>query len=261
MTEVQTIQSLSAAGQVEGQVLAGGTLLMRQVNYAPQEVPKILRITDPAFRQIGRVGGQVSLGAGVSMSQVIAAPELAALAPAARAIGGPAIRNMATVGGNLFAPHPYGDFTTALLAIGAQVQWADGRTEDIEVFLANRANARGVVAAVLIDPPRGEALRFAKVARTKPKGVSVLSIAVLINGSGRQVLSARITFGAMGATPLRAKAAEAALAGATLDVGGVAAACAACTNDLNPADDALASAWYRREVAPIHLRRLLLGET
>ena len=28
----------------------------------------------------------------------------------------------------------------------------------------------------------------------------------------------------------------------------------------SPATDALASTWYRREVLPVHLRRLLLGE-
>ncbi len=261
MTEVQTIDSLRAASQIQGHVLGGGTLLMRQVNYAPQDVPVLLRITDPAFRQITRIGSQISIGAGVTVAQVMASSDLAALAPAARAIGGPAIRNMATVGGNLFAPHPYGDFAVALLALGATVQWADGRTEDIEAFLAGRGAGRGVVSAVVIDPPRAGALRFAKVSRTKPKGVSLMSIAVHLNGMGGQVNSARIAFGAMGPGPMRAKAAEAALAGARLDANGVAAACTACVNDLAPMDDPLASAWYRTQVAPIHLRRLLLGES
>ena len=260
MTEVTTIESLSAATQVQGQVLAGGTLLMREVNYRPEKVPHLVRVTDPALRTINRASGKISIGAGVTMAQIIDNTDLAPLAPAARAIGGPAIRNMATVGGNLFAPHPYGDLATALLALGAQVQWADGRLEEIEAFLTNRANARGVVAAVLIDPPNSDGLRFAKVCRTKPKGVSVLSIAVFIESMGRTVNSARVAFGAMGPAPIRSKAAEAALTGATLDANGVAAACAACVNDLAPVDDALASAWYRREVAPIHLRRLLLGE-
>jgi hypothetical protein len=46
---------------------------------------------------------------------------LAFLAPVARSIGGPAVRAAATVGGNLFAPSPYGDFSVALLALGAIV--------------------------------------------------------------------------------------------------------------------------------------------
>ena len=43
------------------------------------------------------------------MAKLAAHPELAFLRPVAQAIGGPAVRAMATVGGNLFAPSPYGD--------------------------------------------------------------------------------------------------------------------------------------------------------
>ena len=46
----------------------------------------------------------------------------------------------------------------------------------------------------------------------------------------------------------------------TLDGSAWFAALAAATEGLSPPDDPLASAWYRREVAPVHLRRLLLGE-
>lgn len=87
-----------------------------------------------------------------------------------------------------------------------------------------------------------------------------MSIAALLPLSGGRVQGARISFNGMGATPLRAKAAERALEGETLDAAGVAAACAACLDGLDPQDDALATAWWRRETAPVHLRRLLLGE-
>jgi len=63
----------------------------------------------------------------------------------------------------------------------------------------------------------------------------------------------------MGPTPLRAKAAEAALNGATLDEAGIAQALAVATDGLSPVDDALASGWYRREVAPVHLKRLIIS--
>ena len=45
-----------------------------------------------------------------------------------------------------------------------------------------------------------------------------------------------------------------------LDAAGIAPALAAAAEGTSPATDALASAWYRREVVAIHLRRLLLGE-
>ncbi|MCB0241489.1 MAG: FAD binding domain-containing protein, partial [Anaerolineae bacterium] len=47
--------------------------------------------------------------------------EIPLLQKAAHNVGGWAIRNMATVGGNLFAPPPSGDFAVALLALDAQV--------------------------------------------------------------------------------------------------------------------------------------------
>lgn len=261
MPEVETCASLAeAAGRMGqgAQYLAGGTLVMRDVNYGAAGIDRLVRATDPG-RGIAATGQGLRIGAGTTMADIIAASETAALAPAARAIGGPAVRAMATVGGNLFAPHPYGDFATALLALDAMVEMADGRSEPIEGFLARRASATGLVAAVTIPRVSAQALRFRKVSRTKPKGVSVMSIAVYLPslGGGQDV---RVAFGAMGPTPLRAKAAEAALAGARMDAAGVQPALDVCLQGLQPMDDPLASAWYRAEVAPIHLRRVLLQE-
>ena len=64
----------------------------------------------------------------------------------------------------------------------------------------------------------------------------------------------------MGATALRAKSAERALEGRPLDAAAISAAANAALEGLSPVDDALASAWYRREVAGVQLRRLLSGD-
>jgi CO/xanthine dehydrogenase FAD-binding subunit len=94
----------------------------------------------------------------------------------------------------------------------------------------------------------------------KPKGVSVLSIAASLPAVGGRVANPRIAYGAMAPTAIRAKAAERALEGKTLDEPGVAGAVAAAAEGTSPATDAIASAWYRREVVGVHLRRLLLGQ-
>ena len=106
--------------------LAGGTLVMRAINEGDVSIGTIVRSTDRAFAEIRPAGARITLGAGVTMGQIIANRELAFLHPVARAVGGPAIRNMATVGGNLFAPSPYGDFTAALLALDATVAMQGG---------------------------------------------------------------------------------------------------------------------------------------
>lgn len=251
-----TLAEADAARRGDGRYLAGGTLVMRDLNYAVPGLSRVLRVSNPP-RAIRQQGERLSMDAGVTMADVIESREAAFLAPVARSVGGPAVRNMATVGGNLFAAHPYGDFTAALLALDGEVQFVDGRTQPMEAFLAERDRAP-LVASITMRMPRTGEFRFRKVARVKPKGVSVMSIAAWLPGAPMRVSQVRIAFGAMGPTPLRARAAEQVLEGRALDASGIERALSVATQGLAPVDDALASAWYRNEVAPVHLRRLLL---
>ena len=244
--------------------LAGGTLVMRAVNEADPTITTLVRSTDPSFLHVAISAGRVELGAGATMATILAARELAFLHPVARAVGGPAVREAATVGGNLFAHSPYGDFTAALLALDATVTLAGGagqRELALDEFLSRRERGGAVlVASVAFKRPAADALRFVKVTRVHPKGVSVLSIAAQLPLASGRVSGARIAYGAMGPTPVRAKTAERALEGRSLDAAGIAPAIAAAHDGSAPADDAIASAWWRHEILPVHLRRLLLGE-
>lgn len=270
--EVKTFGSMSEAAAAlasdrAARFFSGGTLLMRAINEGDTTIARLVRSTDPGSRQIRNEGARIVIGAGVRMVDILASRELAFLHPVARVVGGPAVRTMATVGGNLFAPSPYGDLAVALLALDAtvMVQGAYGGAQQtpLEQFLAgrDRAGSGGLVMAVSVPRPASpDAFRFRKVARVKPKGVSVLSIAAHLPVTGGRIAGARVAYGAMAPTPIRARAVERALEGRTLDAAGIAPALAAAAEGTNPATDALASAWYRREVVGIHLRRLLLGE-
>lgn len=253
-----TLQQADAARGDDSCFLAGGTLVMRDLNYANNRYRRVLRVARPQ-RNINIEGDRLRIDAAVTMTDVLAAREAAFLAPVARSVGGPAVRNMASVGGNLFAPHPYGDFAAALLALHGEVSYADGRTQPLEQFFAERERAP-LVASVSVRVPRDGEFRYRKVSRVKPKGVSVMSIAAWLPGAPTRISQARIAFGAMGPVPLRASSAEQALEGVALDGRAIERALAVANDGLAPADDALASAWYRREVAPVHLRRTLLNE-
>ncbi len=260
MFEVQgfpTVVEAASAMTPQTRFLGGGTLIMNRVNYGDQRFNRIVHTSDPSMREIRPEGERLSIGAGVTMAGLIAASDLAFLAPAARAVGGPAIRSMATVGGNLMAPHPYGDLAVALLALDASLRMVGGQEISLEDFLARRT---GIVQAVLVRRVQGDSFRFRKVSRVKPKGVSVMSMAALLGRSAGRLSDVRVAYGAMGPTPLRVRAVEAALEGASLDPTGIAPALAVASEGVNPPDDPIASSWYRREVAPVHLRRLLLGE-
>jgi len=243
--------------------LGGGTLVMRAANAGSPAFDTIIRASDPSLTSIRIEGDAVTIGAGTTMSQIIAHRDTAFLAPVARVVGGPAVRNMATIGGNLFARAPFGDFTAALLALDALVLFVDqSRGLPLEEFLRDRArNMTRLVRAISVPRPReAGGFRFVKVSRVKPKGASVLSIAAHIPLSGGRIQGARIAYAAMTTTPIRATAAERALEGRNLDAATIAEAARLACEGIDPLTDALASAWYRREVVGVHLGRLLAAE-
>ena len=254
-----TVADANAALKAAGtRYLGGGTLVVRAANEGDLSFSTLVRATDPALTAIEVSGGKAKIGASVTMSQVARHPALAMLAKAAYAVGGPAVHNMATVGGNLFAPTPYGDFTVALLALDATVHTGD-TSAPIDAFLDRRGGGE-IVTAVSFTLPPEKSFRFLKVSRVKPKGISILSLAAVIEeDADGTISSARIALGCMADRPIRAKAAEKALLGQKRTREGIAAALSVAGEGISPATDAVASAWYRAEVLPVHLGRLLLG--
>src|SRR5215470_10721301 len=198
--------------------LGGGTLVMRALNEGDVSIATVVRATDSSLTRLDVSGARVVIGAGVTFARILAERDLAFLHPAARSIGGPAVRNMGTVGGNLFAPVPYGDFAVALLALDAivTVQGSFGaRDVGVEEFLQSRERQAGtlVLSVSCARPASTDAFRFRKIARIKPKGGSILTLAAHLPISSGRVAGARIALGSMAPAPIRARAAERALEG------------------------------------------------
>jgi CO/xanthine dehydrogenase FAD-binding subunit len=262
VSELGAVAALLAA-HGGARLLGGGTLLVRRVNEGDTSIDTYVRLRDPELLLLDAGGEAVRLGAGITMSRIAREPALAFLAPVAKVIGGPAVRAAATVGGNLFAPSPYGDFGVALLALDATISVEDtgGASEfSAETFFGARDDlaAGSIVTAVTFRRPAEGAFRYLKVSRVRPKGAAVLSIAVMLNRTNGIVTEARIAFGAMAKTPIRSHGAENALTGMVLTAESIERAAMAAAEDTSPATDAIASGWYRKAVLPVHLRRLLL---
>ncbi len=262
---VKTFDSAAEAaraliGDRTARFMGGGTLIMRDINEGEQSFSTILLAKDQALKQIHARGEQIVIGAGVTMAEILSSRELDFLHPAARSVGGPAIRNMATVGGNLFAAHPYGDLATALLTVDASLVLAGGEQGMplADLLREREREPRPVVMSLTVTRPQQRAFRFKKVSRVKPKGVSLMTIAANLPQQAGRISGARIAYGSMGAAPMRVPAVEQALEGKTLDETGIAQAVTVATSGVEPPTDAIASTWYRHEVAPVHLKRLLL---
>ena len=135
-------------------VLAGGTSLMRETY--PSDEGYLIGVDRLGLDRVVSRDGGWSVGAAVPLSVLREAVPIAALQAATREIGGPAVQNMATVGGNLFARTPFGDLAPALLALGARLVFAtaDGEETQTDRSLLRRLVRRRAAAHGLADPNR-----------------------------------------------------------------------------------------------------------
>lgn len=245
-------------------VLAGGTVAMALVNEGAIFPALALSLHHAGMAGLRRVDGRVEIGATTTLGRLAASPELPLLAEAARQVGGWAVRNRATIGGNLFVAPPYGDVATALLALDAEVivTGPEGqRTLPLDRFYKGRLAfdlGEAELVSALVVPTTSARGAFVKYGRRQAAAPAVISVAAcLVQDAGGVVTQARLALGAAGPHPLRARGAEAALAGAPLSAASIAAAAATAMDECDPPTDALASAWYRRKMVGVFVRRAL----
>jgi CO/xanthine dehydrogenase FAD-binding subunit len=238
-------------------IMAGGTLVMPAVSSGDVRSPEIVGLSRAGLSGISEAAGAVRIGAATTLATIAQHPALAFLATAVTSIGSPTLRHHATVGGNLFAPCPYGDLAVCLLALDATCDVA-GAPEPRTVgdVIADPA---GLVTAVTLTPPPAGTWRYRKATRRRQNSAAVVTVAAVVDVADGVVGSVRIALGGVAPRPVRATSAERALLGRPLEPDAVAAAAEAARADAAPADDAYASAWYRDRVLPVHLRRALLG--
>ncbi|MCC7164599.1 MAG: FAD binding domain-containing protein [Anaerolineae bacterium] len=246
-------------------VLAGGTMVMPLINEALTS-PRVVVSLQRANLNAINVNGQTEIGATATLARVAELGELPLLASATRQIGSWAIRNMATLGGNLFAPPPSGDAAVALLALDARVVAASQSGERkivLDSFYSGlfqtSLNPNELLTRIIIPKTRGKTA-WLKCARREANSPSVVAVAArLVTDPEGVITEARIALGGANDFPMRAKSAEAALVGRGLDAASITDAANAAMNDAKPFSDALASEWYRKKMVGVYVRRALEG--
>jgi CO/xanthine dehydrogenase FAD-binding subunit len=228
-------------------VLAGGTEVMPRITTQAHGVATLVSLRRAGLAGIQVEDGRASIGAATTLGAVGADERLAFLRPVIESIASPSIRNLATVGGNLFVEQPYGDLAVALLALDAQVDVAGGVTRGVGEIAPGE-----LVTAVRFAIP--DELRYTKAMRRRMNSASVVTVAAVLGDDPR------VALGGAGRMPVRSPAAEAVLGAGPLDRERADAAGHAALDDADPFTDAYASAWYRARVLPVHVRRALIGE-
>lgn len=250
------------AGDPTAVLVAGGTLVMPAVNTTVTPIETLVSTRDLGLAGVAVERGVARVGAATTLTALGNHPDLGFLRPTVASFASPIIRNLATVGGNLFASQPYGDLAVALLALDATAEIAgpDGpREAPVSEVLEQRVRPGEIVAAVRFALPAAGTWRWTKAMRRRLNSAAIVAVAAVVETDGGVVSAARIALGGAGSRPVRARAVEAALLGKPLDEASVTAAASLALSEAEPFSDAYASAWYRGRVLPVHIRRALLG--
>lgn len=244
-------------------VLGGGTLVMPRVQAGTSGIGTLVSLSGLKLDRISIKGEKVTIGAATTLATIGEARGLAFLHPAIESVGSPTLRNLATIGGNLFTEQPYGDIAVCLLALDAEATVATKRglkKLPVAELLKKRIARDAIVTAIGFKRPAKGTWFYRKAMRRAANSASIVTIAAHLPLTKGCIAGPRIALGGCGARPVRALSAEAALAGAKLDAASVARAGALLTKNAEPFTDAYASAWYRARVLPVHFRRAILGE-
>ncbi len=180
-------------------------------------------------------------------------------------MGSPAIRHLATVGGNLCNASPAADLSPVLLVLDAVVGIA-GRAEarrlPLDQFFVGpgqTALAAGELLAWL-ELPRKHAwwtVRYERLDVRRAMDIAIVGVAVALRRDGARVAEARLALGAVAPTPRRVPEAEAALLEGGLAPSAIARAAELAMAAARPISDVRATAEYRRQMVGTLVRRAL----
>ncbi len=269
-TSVEETLRLLAEHGTSARIIAGGTDLLLELERGVRQADVLIDVSRvPGLDGITRDGETLRLGPLVTHNRLVVSRTVTEgafpLAQAAWSVGGPAIRNRGTLGGNLITASPANDTITPLWALGATLVLRSTRGERRLTFPEFYQGVRRVdlapdellseVQVPALAP--GERGIFMKLGLRRALAISLVNTAVIVRLDGRVVTRARITLGSVAPTILRAVEAEGALVGGPLEEERIAHAADLAAQAAAPIDDLRAGADYRREMVRVLVRRAL----
>jgi len=224
------------------------------------------------WQEVRREGDHIVIGCGATHTRIVASPLVqqgaAALMESCGLIGGPQVRNVGTLMGNIAHALPAADGTLSLLALDGEVAVATPGQALVWMPLAQAFRGPGksaidstrqiLVAARFRPTGRSEGSAFARVMRPQGVALPIAGLACRVAVQNGTIERAAIAAGPVAPTPFRAARTEAFLRGKPASADSLTEAIPVllgeCTLRTSPHR---ASAEYRREVLPALLREAM----
>lgn len=241
--------------------MAGGTDLLVHLRHAAEtdHQPLILLSGIKDLQQIYMNDGLLSIGAGITFSRLAASETVRRNAPvlveAALKVGGPAIRNMATLGGNICTASPAGDSIPPLFIYDAELEIlspAGTRRISIMKFFTGPGStvmAPDEILLRIMIPCREQFPfhTFEKAGNRRAMSIAVASFAAQAQmAPDGTIVDARFAWGSVAPTVIRFPQLEMDLKGKRPDRETIRQAVATVRRGVSPISDIRASEKHRR---------------
>jgi xanthine dehydrogenase FAD-binding subunit len=249
----------------EARIIAGGSDVLIEIREGKLAGCSLVSIQKcDGLRGVRLDGDTIRIGALTSFSHIAADPiireRIPVLAEAVETIGGPQLRNIGTIGGNVCNGVTSADSASTLLAWDAVMEYRGrGGTRLVpmaEHYLAAGKTALGpaeLLQAILIprESYEGCSGNYIKYAMREALDIATLGCSANVRLSPDRgfIERLRIAYGVAGPVPMRAPGAEEAARGRPANGKTIAAAAKAALGDINPRTSWRATKEFRLQIA------------
>ena len=256
----------------EARIIAGGSDVLIEVRngkLAGSTLVSIQKLDELRGVCIDK-NGAIRIGAMTSISHIVNDPiiqkHLPVLAEASETIGGPQLRNIATIGGNVCNGVTSADTASTLMAFDAVMEYSCGKRmvpiKEHYVAAGKTALAHDEILTAIIIPLESYENCFGffiKYAMREVMDIATIgcSANVRLSKDKMTLERMRLSYGVAGPVPLRAPSAEATATGQPVSEETLNAAAKAALSDIKPRTSWRASAEFRLHLAEELAKRTL----
>ncbi len=247
----------------DARIIAGGTDLLIEIRDGEHSGAQLLGIS--RIEEMNRIykdaEDNVHIGPGVTFTQLEEDEIVGTLFPylgkAGGTMGGPQIRNVATVGGNLCTGATSADSASMFLCLNAQLklETADGqRTIPVTEFHQGPGqvdlNPGEILTDIIISRENYEGFggKYIKFSQRNAMDIATLGCATMVKVKDGRFEELRLAYGVAAPTPVRCPSAEQTAVGLEVNVDSIEKIAAAALNDVKPRDSWRGSKIFREQL-------------
>jgi len=261
----EAIEMLKNKGN-RAQLIAGGTDLIPAIRDRSNKCEVLVDMSKiPELDKIELFSSTIQLGPRVTMDQTenseLIRKEATALAEGSSLVGGPQIRNRATIAGNIVSAQPAADAALSLFCLNAQLKIFGVRGERIikieEAYLdvgkSTIDPTSEMVISIFFEKQGDEEISvFKRMAKRDALALPVLNCAVWIRKKEDKFSEVKIALGPVAPIPIRVKRAEESLKGEKISLKNIEIAAEIAAEIASPRNSQFrGSGAYRKEMVKV----------